>query len=287
MSGPGRRGSSAAQLFGGIPRAAATRMVPVILLLAVSQLSGTAATQVDVEEVEKLGRYANVSCGEALVACTDSDSCYRAYYNYVYACTGVLTGEVTDHCPTSCQSALQSLLQNEEGRVLESCNCTGPDEQRCTQLRQKVEICRPTLYEGSNASRVVGCTEATQICSQSEACVQAKDNYLVSCSQLFNGLECSQTCMDSINHFYSQEEVELLQNCVCDGPERPICVAIKNNMERLCHGNSGGREGGNSNSENQSGPTSTAPTSLHSTARTRFLSLGFLLTLVSHRTIVG
>ncbi|CAI9559338.1 unnamed protein product, partial [Staurois parvus] len=74
--------------------------------------------------------------------------------------------------------------------------------------------------------------------------------YLSKCGRLFNGVRCTDECRGVIEDMMQVPKALLLNDCVCDGLERPICESIKENMARLCFGaelgNGGPGSSGNS-----------------------------------------
>ncbi|XP_007433157.1 growth arrest-specific protein 1, partial [Python bivittatus] len=56
------------------------------------------------------------------------------------------------------------------------------------------------------------------------------------CGKLFNGLRCTEECRGVIEDMLAVPKALLLNDCVCDGLERPICESVKENMARLCFG---------------------------------------------------
>uniref|UniRef100_A0A8D0GD57 Growth arrest specific 1 n=1 Tax=Sphenodon punctatus TaxID=8508 RepID=A0A8D0GD57_SPHPU len=100
----------------------------------------------------------------------------------------------------------------------------------------------------------MGCTEARRRCDWDSRCSAALNRYMLYCGKLFNGLRCTEECRAVIQDMLGVPKAMLLNDCVCDGLERPICESIKENMARLCFGadlggsngagSSGGSDGG-------------------------------------------
>lgn len=100
---------------------------------------------------------------------------------------------------------------------------------------------------------MMGCTEARRRCDWDSRCSQALNRYMAYCGKLFNGLRCTPECRAVIEDMLAVPKAVLLNDCVCDGLERPICESVKENMARLCFGadmgsngagSSGGSDGG-------------------------------------------
>ncbi|NWJ12267.1 GAS1 protein, partial [Crypturellus undulatus] len=98
-----------------------------------------------------------------------------------------------------------------------------------------------------------GCTEARRRCDWDSRCSLALNRYMTYCGKLFNGLRCTAECRAVIEDMLAVPKAVLLNDCVCDGLERPICESVKENMARLCFGadvgsngagSSGGSDGG-------------------------------------------
>ncbi|KAK2519188.1 hypothetical protein Q9966_014063 [Columba livia] len=99
----------------------------------------------------------------------------------------------------------------------------------------------------------MGCTEARRRCDWDSRCSLALNRYMTYCGKLFNGLRCTPECRAVIEDMLAVPKAVLLNDCVCDGLERPICESVKENMARLCFGadmggngagSSGGSDGG-------------------------------------------
>ncbi|NXN21637.1 GAS1 protein, partial [Nycticryphes semicollaris] len=106
---------------------------------------------------------------------------------------------------------------------------------------------------GGGGPGVMGCTEARRRCDWDSRCSLALNRYMTYCGKLFNGLRCTPECRAVIEDMLAVPKAVLLNDCVCDGLERPICESVKENMARLCFGadmggngagSSGGSDGG-------------------------------------------
>uniref|UniRef100_A0A7M4ESF6 Growth arrest specific 1 n=2 Tax=Crocodylus porosus TaxID=8502 RepID=A0A7M4ESF6_CROPO len=82
----------------------------------------------------------------------------------------------------------------------------------------------------------MGCTEARRRCDWDSRCSLALSRYMAYCGKLFNGLRCTAECRAVIEDMLAVPKAVLLNDCVCDGLERPICESVKENMARLCFG---------------------------------------------------
>ncbi|ELW72914.1 Growth arrest-specific protein 1 [Tupaia chinensis] len=95
----------------------------------------------------------------------------------------------------------------------------------------------------------MGCTEARRRCDRDSRCNLALSRYLTYCGKLFNGLRCTDECRTVIEDMLAVPKAALLNDCVCDGLERPICESVKENMARLCFGAELGNGPGSSGSD--------------------------------------
>ncbi|XP_069480611.1 growth arrest-specific protein 1-like [Ambystoma mexicanum] len=184
---------------------------------------------------------AGAPCWEALLRCQAEQDCTAAYEQYQVACETVLGLESRSFqissptsqlaCPSHCIAALVHLNQTQAGPALEGCEC-GRDR-RCQQLQAAIEPCLP------RTSVTGGCMRARLHCEQDPACQRPLAAYLARCGQLFNGRRCTAACRDTIEQLLASESGPPLQQCVCDGPERPFCEVLKVHMGRLCFGLAG------------------------------------------------
>lgn len=95
----------------------------------------------------------------------------------------------------------------------------------------------------------MGCTEARRRCDRDSRCNLALGRYLAYCGKLFNGLRCTDECRAVIEDMLAVPKAALLNDCVCDGLERPICESVKENMARLCFGPDASNGPGSSGSD--------------------------------------
>uniref|UniRef100_G1KPS1 Growth arrest specific 1 n=2 Tax=Anolis carolinensis TaxID=28377 RepID=G1KPS1_ANOCA len=99
---------------------------------------------------------------------------------------------------------------------------------------------------GSDSGGAIGCTEARRRCDWDGRCSLALGRYMAHCGKLFNGLRCTEECRAVIQDMLAVPKALLLNDCVCDGLERPICESVKENMARLCFGGGHGSSGASS-----------------------------------------
>ena len=85
-----------------------------------------------------------------------------------------------------------------------------------------------------NGSRV-SCTLAEWICTADSTCLVALEYYQRNCARLFDGVECSMFCNNSINILKRQEKSKKLWSCECDGTEDYDCPGLKHNLATLCY----------------------------------------------------
>ncbi|KAM9329578.1 growth arrest-specific protein 1 [Gastrophryne carolinensis] len=182
-------------------------------------------------------------CWQAMLECHREAPCNYAYSQYHEACASVLprSGEAMPpasarrRCPSHCISALIQLNSTRAGPALEDCDCA--EDQLCKATKRAIEPCLPrTGGGGGGGSSVMGCMEARRQCENDRRCHASLSRYLSKCGRLFNGVRCTDECRAVIEDMMRVPKALLLNDCVCDGLERPICESIKENMARLCFG---------------------------------------------------
>lgn len=153
-------------------------------------------------------------------------------------------------CPSHCISALIQLNHTRRGPALEDCDCA--QDEHCRSTKRAIEPCLPrtsSVGPGAGAGSVMGCTEARRRCDRDSRCNLALSRYLAYCGKLFNGLRCTDECRAVIEDMLAVPKAALLNDCVCDGLERPICESVKENMARLCFGPDASNGPGSSGSD--------------------------------------
>ncbi|KAF7250631.1 Growth arrest-specific protein 1 [Varanus komodoensis] len=197
-------------------------------------------------------------CWQAMLQCQEEADCGYAYSQYTEACAPVLRaagdGSVAAaaaaaatfsnrrRCPSHCISALIQLNHTRRGPALEDCDCD--QDENCRATKRAIEPCLPRTSGGAGggggggaaAGGVIGCTEARRRCDWDSGCSLALSRYMAYCGKLFNGLRCTEQCRAVIDDMLAVPKAMLLNDCVCDGLERPICESVKENMARLCFG---------------------------------------------------
>uniref|UniRef100_A0A4W5JZT3 GDNF/GAS1 domain-containing protein n=1 Tax=Hucho hucho TaxID=62062 RepID=A0A4W5JZT3_9TELE len=172
---------------------------------------------------------AQLICWQALLRCHEEADCGLAYSQYLSACEGNIRG-TRRQCPSHCINALIRLNHTRNGPYLERCDC-GQDME-CRDAKRAIEPCLPRRYPGDAGG--IGCTEARQRCEEDTGCHSSLTAYLSYCGQLFNGRKCSSRCKATIQQMLFIPNGMLLNQCVCDGVERPFCEVVKENMSKLC-----------------------------------------------------
>ncbi|XP_060618071.2 growth arrest-specific protein 1 [Anolis sagrei] len=217
-------------------------------------------------------------CWQAMLQCQEEPDCSYAFSQYAEACAPVLMaaggggggggmgGEAASsnnnnnhrrRCPSHCISALIQLNHTRRGPALEDCDCD--QDENCRATKRAIEPCLPRMGGHGNGGGsdsggngggggTMGCTEARRRCDWDGRCSLALGRYMAHCGKLFNGLRCTEECRAVIQDMLAVPKALLLNDCVCDGLERPICESIKENMARLCfsvgHGSSGASSDG-------------------------------------------
>ncbi|MBN3303616.1 growth arrest-specific protein 1a [Amia ocellicauda] len=166
-------------------------------------------------------------CWQAIMQCQGEVECNYAYSQYTHACAPVMRG-ARHRCPSHCISSLIQLNQTKNGPALEDCDCAA--DELCRSTKRAIEPCLP------RTSGVMGCTEARRQCDRDPQCSLAMHNYLIHCGKLFSGIRCTESCRNVIRDMLHMPKAALLDTCVCDGIERPICESVKINMQTLCFG---------------------------------------------------
>ncbi|XP_061482528.1 growth arrest-specific protein 1 [Rhineura floridana] len=229
-----------------LPGALALRLLLLLLLGAASPPPGAQGRR--------------LICWQAMLQCQEEPDCGYAYSQYVEACAPVLmaagdgfagaaaaaassSSSNRRRCPSHCISALIQLNHTRRGPALEDCDCD--QDENCRATKRAIEPCLPRTSGGAGggggggggeAGGVIGCTEARRRCDWDSRCSLALNRYMAYCGKLFNGLRCTEECRTVIEDMLAVPKALLLNDCVCDGLERPICESIKENMARLCFG---------------------------------------------------
>lgn len=172
---------------------------------------------------------AQLLCWQALMRCHDEPECGLAYSQYLGACDENLRG-TRSQCPSHCINALIRLNRTRAGPDLEACDCT--QDLQCLSAKRAIEPCLPRRHPSTAAG--MGCMEARQRCEEDSSCHASLSAYLSHCGQLFNGRKCSSKCKATIQQMLFMPSGVLLNRCVCDGVERPVCEVVKETMSRLC-----------------------------------------------------
>ncbi|XP_077004778.1 growth arrest-specific protein 1 [Tamandua tetradactyla] len=239
-----------------------------LCLMALLQLLGSAPRGSGLAHGRRL------ICWQALLQCQGEPECSYAYSQYAEACAPVLAqhggGDPPGaaaaaaafpasaasfssrwRCPSHCISALIQLNHTRRGPALEDCDCA--QDENCKSTKRAIEPCLPRTSSGGaggpGAGGVMGCTEARRRCDRDSRCNLALSRYLTYCGKLFNGLRCTDECRTVIKDMLAVPKAALLNDCVCDGLERPICESVKENMARLCFGAELGNGPGSSGSD--------------------------------------
>ncbi|XP_057405001.1 growth arrest-specific protein 1 [Balaenoptera acutorostrata] len=241
-----------------------------LCLMALLQLLGSAPRGSGLAHGRRL------ICWQALLQCQGEPECSYAYNQYAEACAPVLAqrsgGDAPGaaaaaaaaafpasaasfssrwRCPSHCISALIQLNHTRRGPALEDCDCA--QDENCKSTKRAIEPCLPRTSGGGaggpGAGGVMGCTEARRRCDRDSRCNLALSRYLTYCGKLFNGLRCTDECRTVIEDMLAVPKAALLNDCVCDGLERPICESVKENMARLCFGAELGNGPGSSGSD--------------------------------------
>lgn len=228
-----------------------------LCLMALLQLLGSAPRSSGLAHGRRL------ICWQALLQCQGEPECSYAYSQYAEACAPVLAPRgAADppgaaaafparwRCPSHCISALIQLNHTRRGPALEDCDCA--QDENCKSTKRAIEPCLPRTSGGAggpDAGGVMGCTEARRRCDRDSRCNLALGRYLTYCGKLFNGLRCTDECRAVIEDMLAVPKAALLNDCVCDGLERPICESVKENMARLCFGAELGAGPGSSGSD--------------------------------------
>uniref|UniRef100_A0ACB8ERF2 1,3-beta-glucanosyltransferase gas1 n=1 Tax=Sphaerodactylus townsendi TaxID=933632 RepID=A0ACB8ERF2_9SAUR len=190
-----------------------------------------------------------------MLQCQEEPECSYAYSQYAEACAPVLAAAGDGsaaapspnrrRCPSHCISALIQLNHTRRGPALEDCDCDR--DENCRATKRAIEPCLPRGAGGGGASGgVMGCTEARRRCDWDSRCSSALSRYMAHCGKLFNGMRCTEQCRAVIEDMMAVPKALLLNDCVCDGLERPICESVKENMARLCFGTDAGGNGAGS-----------------------------------------
>ncbi|XP_010834368.1 PREDICTED: LOW QUALITY PROTEIN: growth arrest-specific protein 1 [Bison bison bison] len=190
-----------------------------LCLMALLQLLGSAPRGSGLAHGRRL------ICWQALLQCQGEPECSYAYNQYAEACAPVLAQRGGSDVPGAAAAAA----------AFPASAASFSSRWRCPSH------CISAL--------VLGCTEARRRCDRDSRCNLALSRYLTYCGKLFNGLRCTDECRTVIEDMLAMPKAALLNDCVCDGLERPICESVKENMARLCFGAELGNGPGSSGSD--------------------------------------
>ncbi len=159
--------------------------------------------------------------------------CGFSLHSYMVDCADLIAGR-TNKCQTPCQRALIALTSTEEGQELIDCDCEG--SKFCELNKERIEVCRASVFAAVAEGSIVSCSTARWICLADPLCSTALDFYHRFCRGLFHGRRCTPRCNNSLSILNRQEKAAKLRTCYCDGSEDFPCQRIKDNTEKLCFG---------------------------------------------------
>ena len=148
-------------------------------------------------------------------------------------CTSLIAGH-TNQCSERCERALVALVSTEEGADLVNCECDG--NKFCIKSKERIEVCRSSVYSATAVDSIVSCNTARWICMADPVCSTALDYYQLFCRDLVHGKGCSHRCNNSLSILNRQEKAAKLRTCYCDGSEEFPCEKLKYNTEKFCYG---------------------------------------------------
>lgn len=148
-------------------------------------------------------------------------------------CTDLIAGR-TQRCNARCERALIGLISSDEGKELINCDCDG--NKYCELSKQRIEVCRKSVYAAVAKDTIVSCSTARWICISDLLCKTALEYYQRFCRQLFIGQKCTHRCNNSLSILDRQEKASKLRTCYCDGTENFPCARVKFYTEHMCYG---------------------------------------------------
>lgn len=148
-------------------------------------------------------------------------------------CTDLIAGR-TQRCNARCERALIGLISSDEGKELINCDCDG--NKYCELSKQRIEVCRKSVYTAVAKDTIVSCSTARWICISDQLCKTALEYYQRFCRQLFIGQKCTHRCNNSLSILDRQEKASKLRTCYCDGTENFPCTQVKFYTEHMCYG---------------------------------------------------
>lgn len=117
-----------------------------------------------------------------------------------------------------------------------TCDCQR--DEVCELQRRRLAVCTPDVLAAMgdvhDTSTPIGCSLAELVCSADTSCLTALDFYRHHCRKLFQGLQCTQRCNNSLAILHQVEKARKLRTCTCDGTEGYNCQALMTHTERLC-----------------------------------------------------
>ncbi|KAF7493161.1 Growth arrest-specific protein 1 [Sarcoptes scabiei] len=178
----------------------------------------------------------SIQCDLARINCALRNGCGFSLQNYMMECTDLIAGR-TQQCSPRCERALIGLISSDEGKDLINCDCNG--NQYCELSKQRIEVCKKSVFNAIAEDTIVPCSTARWICISDQSCKTALEFYQINCRTLFKGHKCSYRCNNSLSILDRQEKAMKLRSCYCDGSETFPCRRIKFFTEKLCYGRVG------------------------------------------------
>lgn len=149
-------------------------------------------------------------------------------------CADLISGH-SKHCNARCERALIALASSDGGADLINCQCSS-DSEYCSQSKQRIEVCRATVFRALEKDSIVSCNTARWVCMADPLCSTALDYYHHFCAKLFYGHHCNHRCNNSLSILNRQVNAQKLRTCFCDGTEDFPCKLVKYNTQKYCYG---------------------------------------------------
>lgn len=186
----------------------------------------------------------DLPCDRALDLCKFDKNCLPMLLRiFSPLCTSALgynpelnqiKGAMDKTCPGKCVDAIRNLTSSRSGKSLESCYCENRDA-TCLTLKARMQRCVIMNEKGKNYT-IFGCTKARKRCNDDQDCKKIQTSFLLRCTALISGLDCTQDCKKSQDDLLRSDLGKALNDCECDGREELYCRGIRANYEELCKG---------------------------------------------------
>ncbi|XP_023209571.1 growth arrest-specific protein 1-like [Centruroides sculpturatus] len=176
----------------------------------------------------------NNTCDVLLKECTDTLHCGMVLHSYRISCQKERYGLV-GNCSEICRRSIIDLTTTHEGYDYLHCHCG--DDEYCQTIRKRMSSCwDPRAVRVKDPGPPVDCRVAENTCQADPICLEAYRYYRSLCVEMFQGIECSRRCNNTISILNRQKLASKWEDCACNDRK---CKQERSNMLRLCLGVNG------------------------------------------------